>query len=76
MSDLAGHHILALDNSPHARQSVADALRSAGVRLTLPDLTGFELAIQLNLCRCHFHPAGDNSAAGSALNSVRIAASN
>lgn len=29
MSDLAGHHILTLDNSPHARQSVADALRAA-----------------------------------------------
>src|SRR5206468_5499050 len=30
MSDLAGHHILQLDNSPQSRQDIADALRSAG----------------------------------------------
>ena len=30
MSDLAGHHILQLDDSPQTRQAVADALRSAG----------------------------------------------
>jgi hypothetical protein len=30
MSDLAGHHILVLDNSPTSRQSVADALKAAG----------------------------------------------
>jgi hypothetical protein len=30
MSDLAGHHILQLDDSPQSRQAVADALRMAG----------------------------------------------
>jgi len=30
MSDLAGHHILKLDNSAESRQAVADALRTAG----------------------------------------------
>lgn len=30
MSDLAGHHILQLNNSPESRQAVADALRAAG----------------------------------------------
>jgi hypothetical protein len=30
MSDLAGHHILQLDDSPQSRQTVADALRTAG----------------------------------------------
>jgi hypothetical protein len=30
MSDLTGHHILALDDSPQSRQAVADALRIAG----------------------------------------------
>ena len=30
MSDLAGHHILNLNNSPESRQAVADALQSAG----------------------------------------------
>ena len=30
MSDLAGHHILQLDDSPQSRQDVADALRAAG----------------------------------------------
>jgi predicted nucleotide-binding protein len=35
MSDLAGHHILKLDNSPEARQAVADALRAAGCPVDL-----------------------------------------
>jgi predicted nucleotide-binding protein len=30
MSDLAGHHILQLDDSPQSRQAVAEALRAAG----------------------------------------------
>ena len=30
MSDLSGHHILSLDNSPQSRQAIADALRVAG----------------------------------------------
>jgi predicted nucleotide-binding protein len=30
MSDLAGHHILSLDDSPESRQAVVDALRLAG----------------------------------------------
>jgi predicted nucleotide-binding protein len=30
MSDLAGHHIIQLNNSPQSRQEVADALRIAG----------------------------------------------
>jgi predicted nucleotide-binding protein len=30
ISDLAGHHILQLDDSPQSRQAVADALRAAG----------------------------------------------
>lgn len=30
MSDLAGHHILVLNNSPESRQAVADALQAAG----------------------------------------------
>jgi predicted nucleotide-binding protein len=39
MSDLAGHHILQLDDSPQSRQSLADALRTAGCPV---DLTGTE----------------------------------
>lgn len=35
MSDLAGHHILQLDDSPQSRQSVADALRAAGCPVDL-----------------------------------------
>src|SRR5581483_2704074 len=35
MSDLAGHHILQLDDSPQSRQAVADALRSAGCPVDL-----------------------------------------
>ena len=30
LSDLAGHHILTLDNSAQSRQAIADALRAAG----------------------------------------------
>jgi predicted nucleotide-binding protein len=37
MSDLAGHHILTLDDSPASRQATADALRLAGCAV---DLTG------------------------------------
>jgi predicted nucleotide-binding protein len=37
MSDLAGHHILHLDDSPQSRQAVADALRTAGCPV---DVTG------------------------------------
>ena len=37
MSDLAGHHILQLDNSPQSRQALADALRTAGCPV---DVTG------------------------------------
>lgn len=37
MSDLAGHHILQLDDSPQSRQAVADALRTAGCPV---DVTG------------------------------------
>ncbi len=37
ISDLAGHHILQLDDSPQSRQAVADALRMAGCPV---DLTG------------------------------------
>lgn len=37
MSDLAGHHILNLNNSPESRQAVADALKAAGCPV---DLTG------------------------------------
>jgi predicted nucleotide-binding protein len=37
MSDLAGHHILELDDSPQSRQAVANALRTAGCSV---DLTG------------------------------------
>ncbi len=39
MSDLAGHHILQLDDSPQSRQAVADALRTAGCPV---DLSGAE----------------------------------
>jgi predicted nucleotide-binding protein len=39
MSDLAGHHILQLDDSPESRQAVADALRTAGCPV---DTTGSE----------------------------------
>ncbi|HYL35238.1 MAG TPA: TIR domain-containing protein [Bryobacteraceae bacterium] len=35
MSDLAGHHILQLDDSPQSRQAVADALRTAGCPVDL-----------------------------------------
>lgn len=35
MSDLAGHHIISLDQSPESRQSVADALRAAGCSVDL-----------------------------------------
>jgi predicted nucleotide-binding protein len=35
MSDLAGHHILQLDESPQSRQSVADALQTAGCPVNL-----------------------------------------
>ena len=35
MSDLAGHHILQLDDSPQSRQSVADALQTAGCPVDL-----------------------------------------
>ena len=35
MSDLAGHHILHLTNSPESRQAVADALRAAGCPVDL-----------------------------------------
>lgn len=35
MSDLAGHHILQLDDSPQSRQAVADALRVAGCPVDL-----------------------------------------
>ncbi|MFZ1010015.1 MAG: TIR domain-containing protein [Candidatus Sulfotelmatobacter sp.] len=35
MSDLAGHHILHLDNSPQSRRSVADGLRAAGCPVDL-----------------------------------------
>jgi hypothetical protein len=37
MSDLAGHHILQLDDSPQSRQALADALRTAGCPV---DVTG------------------------------------
>jgi predicted nucleotide-binding protein len=37
MSDLAGHHILHLDDSPQSRQAVADALQTAGCPV---DVTG------------------------------------
>jgi predicted nucleotide-binding protein len=37
MSDLAGHHILQLDDSAQSRQAVADALRTAGCPV---DVTG------------------------------------
>jgi predicted nucleotide-binding protein len=37
MSDLAGHHILQLDDSPQSRQGVVDALRTAGCPV---DVTG------------------------------------
>jgi predicted nucleotide-binding protein len=35
MSDLAGHHILQLDDSAQSRQSVAEALKSAGCKVDL-----------------------------------------
>jgi predicted nucleotide-binding protein len=35
MSDLAGHHIIILNNSPESRQSVADALNAAGCPVDL-----------------------------------------
>ena len=35
MSDLAGHHILQLDDTPASRQGVADALRVAGCPVDL-----------------------------------------
>jgi predicted nucleotide-binding protein len=35
MSDLAGHHILQLDDSPQSRQAVADALHTAGCPINL-----------------------------------------
>lgn len=35
MSDLAGHHILQLDDSPQSRQAVADALHAAGCPIDL-----------------------------------------
>jgi hypothetical protein len=35
MSDLAGHHILTMDNSPESRQAVADALSAAGCPVDL-----------------------------------------
>lgn len=35
MSDLAGHHVLQLDDSPQSRQAVADALRVAGCPVDL-----------------------------------------
>jgi predicted nucleotide-binding protein len=39
MSDLAGHHILQLDDSPQSRQAVADSLRVAGCPV---DMTGLD----------------------------------
>ena len=45
MTDLAGHHILQLDNSAQSRQAVADALKVAGLALIRLDLTDLRRAI-------------------------------
>ena len=42
MSDLAGHHILTLDNSPQSRQAIADALRAAGCPVDVSGSGWFE----------------------------------
>jgi predicted nucleotide-binding protein len=41
MSDLAGHHILQLDDSPQSRHAVADALRAAGCPVDVSDADWF-----------------------------------
>ncbi len=43
MSDLAGHHILQLDDSPQSRQAVADALRTAGCPVDVSGTDWFDL---------------------------------
>jgi hypothetical protein len=42
MSDLAGHHILTLDNSPQSRQAIADAVRAAGCPVDVSGSGWFE----------------------------------
>jgi predicted nucleotide-binding protein len=42
MSDLSGHHILTLDNSPQSRQAIADALRAAGCPVDVSGSGWFE----------------------------------
>ena len=45
MSDLAGHHILQLDDSPQSRQAVADALRTAGCPVELSGADWFQAGV-------------------------------